>query len=79
MIYSNSTKKIAEHGGGAPGDTEVALLVAGPGLERRTVTSRVYTTQVAPTILKALGLDTDELDAVRKERTRLLPGLGDSF
>jgi len=32
---------------------------------------------VAPTIVRALGLDPDALDAVRKEETPSLPGLGD--
>jgi hypothetical protein len=31
---------------------------------------------VAPTILEALGLEAEALDAVRIEHTRLLPGLG---
>jgi len=75
VIYSGSSKKIAEHGGGAPGDTEVALLVAGGGVRPGVVKSRVLTTQVAPTILEALGLEPDALEAVRKEHTRALPGL----
>jgi hypothetical protein len=75
VIYSGSSKKIAEHGGGAPGDTEVALLVAGGGVRPGVVRWRVFTTQVAPTILEALGLDPDALEAVRKEHTRVLPGL----
>ena len=33
------------------------------------------TTQVAPTILKILGLDPNELDSVRKEGTPVLPEL----
>jgi hypothetical protein len=32
--------------------------------------------QVAPTILGALGLDPRSLEAVRKEHTDTLPGLG---
>lgn len=75
VIYSGSGKKIAEHGGGAPDDTNVALLVSNPGLRGRTVDRPVRTTQVAPTILRALGLDPDALDAVRREGTRPLPGL----
>jgi len=75
VIYSGSSKKIAEHGGGAPGDTEVALLVAGHGIDKATVHHHVSTTQVAPTILEALGLDPKKLDAVKKEGTRSLPGL----
>jgi hypothetical protein len=34
----------------------------------------VATTQIAPTILKVLGLDPSELDGVRLEGTRVLPG-----
>jgi hypothetical protein len=75
VIYSNSTKKIAEHGGGAPGDVDVALLVAAPGLKARAVSEPVTTMQVAPTILEALGLDGDELQAVRREHVTSLPHL----
>ena len=35
VIYSGSTKKISEHGGGTLDDTTVALLVSQPGLRRR--------------------------------------------
>jgi arylsulfatase A-like enzyme len=52
------------------------LLVSNPRIEHRTVHSFVETTQVAPTILKLLGLDPDDLDAVQKEGTPVLPGLG---
>jgi arylsulfatase A-like enzyme len=75
VIYSGSSKKIAEHGGGTSDDTNVALLVSNPGLRGRIVDRRVTTTQVAPTILRALDLDPDLLDAVRREGTRPLPGL----
>jgi len=75
VIYSGSSKKIAEHGGGSEDDTHVALLVSNPGLRARTVARHVTTTEVAPTILRALGLDPEALDAVRREHTRSLPGL----
>jgi predicted AlkP superfamily pyrophosphatase or phosphodiesterase len=75
VIYSGSSKKISEHGGGTLDDTHVALLVSNPGLEQRAVSRHVTTTQVAPTILRALDLDPDALDAVRKEGTKALPGL----
>ena len=75
-IYSNSSHKQAEHGGFAHDDTTVMMLVAGQGVRPRTVTSFVETTQVAPTILKVLGLNPSALDAVRKEGTPVLPGLG---
>jgi hypothetical protein len=74
-IYSGSNKKISEHGGGTTDDTGVALIVSNPNLRHRTVARHVSTTQVAPTILRALGLDPRELAAVRKEGTESLPGL----
>jgi hypothetical protein len=75
VIYTGSLKKQAEHGGFAQDDTNVILLVSNPSLKPRTVTSFVETAQVAPTILKVLGLDPNALDAVRKEGTQVLPGL----
>jgi arylsulfatase A-like enzyme len=74
-IYSGSSKKRAEHGGGTVDDTAVALLVSRPTLAKVTVTTPVTTTQVAPTILKQLGLDPAKLQAVVKESTAVLPGL----
>jgi hypothetical protein len=35
----------------------------------------VQTTQVAPTVLKLLGLNPSDLQAVRIEHTRVLPGV----
>jgi arylsulfatase A-like enzyme len=68
-------KKQYEHGGFAWDDTNVMLLVSNPRIDHRTVHSFVETTQVAPTILKVLGLDPNALDAVRSEGTPVLPGL----
>jgi arylsulfatase A-like enzyme len=51
------------------------LLVSNPDLKGRTIDSFVETSQVAPTILKILGLDPSALDAVRVEGTPVLPGL----
>jgi len=75
VIYTGSSKKQEEHGGFANDDTNVIMLLSNPDFEPSTVTSFVETTQVAPTILQALGLDPDKLDAVRKEGTPVLPGL----
>jgi len=75
VVYTGSLKKQSEHGGFAWDDTNVMILVSNPEFERRTIHSFVETTQVAPTILKLLGLDPDDLDAVRKEGTPVLPGL----
>jgi hypothetical protein len=73
VIYTGGSK-IAEHGGFNEDDVHVALLVANPRIEATTVNSAVATTQIAPTILKVLGLDPNELQAVRGEGTRVLPG-----
>ncbi|ABF41709.1 type I phosphodiesterase/nucleotide pyrophosphatase [Candidatus Koribacter versatilis Ellin345] len=75
VIYTGSSKKQEEHGGFAQDDTNVMLLVSNPSFRPVTLTTFVETMQVAPTILKALGLDPDRLDAVRKEGTAVLPGL----
>jgi hypothetical protein len=74
-IYSGSAKKISEHGGFAEDDTHVLLLVSNPKLEPAKVDRPVANQQVAPTILKSLGLNPQHLKAVRMEHTRVLPGL----
>jgi len=73
VTYSGSTAKQEEHGGFAHDDTNVVLLVSNPSLQPKTVRESVGTVQVAPTILKALGLDPSALEAVRKEGTQVLP------
>jgi hypothetical protein len=75
VVYTGSLKKQSEHGGFAHDDTNVMLLVSNPSIKARTDTSFVETDQVAPTILRLLGLDPDALDAVRIEGTPVLPGL----
>jgi hypothetical protein len=75
VVYTGGSK-IAEHGGDNPGDRDVPLLVYAPGTVRPFKNdSWVETTQVAPTILRLLGLDPRALDAVREEGTKVLPGL----
>jgi hypothetical protein len=75
VTYSNSKKKLAEHGGFSHDDTNVILLVSNPGLSSSTIFSSVTTAQVAPEILQALKLDPSSLQAVTQEGTPLLPGL----
>jgi hypothetical protein len=75
VVYTGSTKKQAEHGGFANDDTKVMLLVSNPSLKKSTSYQFVETKQVAPTILRILGLDPNKLDAVQKEGTAVLPGL----
>ena len=76
VVYTGGVKKIAEHGGDAPADLDVALVVSGAGVQHHaTSTARVQTTQIAPTILHLLGLNPRSLAAVRSEHTRVLPKL----
>jgi Type I phosphodiesterase / nucleotide pyrophosphatase len=76
-LYSLSSKKVAEHGGGSHDDRKVALLVINPKDQNggRSDDTRVTTTQVAPTILQYLGLKPWALDSVRIEGTQTLPAV----
>ena len=65
----------AQHGGFAHDDTNVMLLVSSLQLSPGSVTSPVETAQIAPTILKVLGVDPEELKAVQLEHTQVLPGV----
>lgn len=78
VIYTSSTAKDEEHGGNAPDDSHLGLVVSYPGLHHagRQVNEHVLTTQVAPTILEALDLDPNLLQSVAVEGTHTLPGLG---
>jgi hypothetical protein len=74
VIYTSGSK-LAEHGGFAHDDRNVALLVYNPGLSPNVVSDQVETRQVAPTILRALSINPIELDAVVQENTNTLPGI----
>ena len=73
VIYTGSSKKQEEHGGFSHDDTNVMLLVANPNLRRAKIDVEVQTSQIAPTILTALGLSPDKLQAVEIEGTPILP------
>ncbi len=73
VTYSGSGKKLAEHGGFSHDDTNVILLLSNPSLPPATVTTPVQTMEIAPTILKALGLNPNALDSVQIEGTAVLP------
>ena len=76
QIYVDSRSAfIAEHGGNANTDRNVPLLIYHPKFSRQEIKFPVQTSQIAPSILKALGLNPFSLDAVRIEKTPLLPGL----
>jgi Type I phosphodiesterase / nucleotide pyrophosphatase len=73
MTYSGSTSMIGDHGGFAHDDTNVIMLVSNPGFKPQTVSTVTTTTQVAPTMVQALGLNPNLLDAVNIEGTSVLP------
>jgi arylsulfatase A-like enzyme len=76
VIYTGGSKKV-EHGGFHEEDIHVPILISQPGLVSHTVSAPVETKQIAPTILKALGLHPRELQAVVLEKTKRLPDLDD--
>ncbi len=78
VIYAGPTSsKLAEHGGFNDDDHNVPILISAPRLGKEAVDAPVTTTQVAPTILQALGLDWHALQAVGIEGTAPLPGVQD--
>jgi predicted AlkP superfamily pyrophosphatase or phosphodiesterase len=73
-VYTASTAKNAEHGGFSYGDTNVGLIVSNPAFQATVLKTPVATSQVAPSILHALGLDPQSLHSVQVEKTQILPG-----
>jgi hypothetical protein len=73
VTYTGSNTKQEEHGGFAHDDVNVMLLLSNPDFHSNTVYTSVGTNQVAPTILRALGLNPSTLDGVRLEGTSVLP------
>ena len=77
VVYTGGKGKIAEHGGNDQQDRNVPILVVLPGQrDGHAVAAPVETTQIAPTILTLLGMSPGELQAVRIEHTKVLPGVG---
>ncbi len=74
-VYTGGMGKVSEHGGFANDDRNVILLVSNPALRGGTFLDQVETRQIAPTVVKALGLDPSQLQAVQYEHTQVLPGL----
>jgi arylsulfatase A-like enzyme len=71
VICTGGTK-LAEHGGFSNDDRNVALLLSAPGIKPEIVETLSTTTQIAPTILSALGLNVNKLKAVKAEGTQVL-------
>ena len=72
VIFTGGSK-IAEHCGFNEEDYHVGLLFSLPSLGESVVKTAVTNQQVAPSILKALGLDPNALKAVQAEGTSVLP------
>ena len=72
VIFTGGSK-IAEHGGINEDDEHTALLLSFPSFDPQTVRIAVSNQQVAPTILKALGMDPTQLQAVQQEKINVLP------
>lgn len=74
VVYTGGKGKIAEHGGADPQDRNVPIVLAGAGVDddAHTLGKPVETTQIAPTILRLLGLNPGELKAVQAEHTKAL-------
>jgi len=75
VVYTGGKAKVSEHGGFANDDRNVLLIVSNPHYKHAVFNDQVETRQIAPTIVKALGLNPDSLSAVRAEHTETLPGL----
>ena len=74
VVYTGNVKKISEHGGAAADDRDVPLVVSGAAVDHGQVNvSQVLTTRIAPTILRLLGLNPEELQAIHTEHTQALP------
>jgi hypothetical protein len=73
VVYTSHQTKIAEHGGGHLEDRNVPILLSFPGAPGGSGNpDPVETTQIAPTILSLLGLNPNELQAVKIEGTNSL-------
>jgi hypothetical protein len=73
VVYTGSSAKLAEHGGFSHDDTNVLMVLSNPSFTPSTVNTPVETMQVAPTVLRALGLDPSQLQSVQIEGTAVLP------
>ena len=71
-VICTGGSKLAEHGGFSDDDRNVALMLSAPQLHPEYVEALTYTTQIAPTILHALGLNPNKLEGVQKEGTPIL-------
>jgi hypothetical protein len=80
MFLLDLLSKRAEHGALNEDDTHVPLILCGgavdPGHRGGVVAAQVKSTQIAVTVLQALGLDPAALQGARIENTQQLPQTG---
>ncbi|KAK9384480.1 alkaline-phosphatase-like protein [Lipomyces mesembrius] len=74
-LFSTNTQT-ENHGAWVPDDLEVPLVLYNPTFTHTNISLEVKTTQIATTILSALGLPLAQLDGWRSEGTPVLPYLG---
>jgi hypothetical protein len=72
---SSGDNTLAAHGGFLDEDTHVALLVSGAQFTGRSDPTYVPTTQLGPLLLRALGMEKFDLDALHREHSPALPGV----
>ena len=72
---SSDNTALASHGGMQDEDTHIALLISGAQLTGRIDKTWVPTSQVAPLLLRALGIEKFDLQALHREHTPALPGI----
>lgn len=68
-------RTIMSYGGMLDQDTHVALMVSGAQLTGRTDPTYVPSTQLAPLLLRALGMEKFDLRALHLEHSPALPGI----
>ncbi|RDW68157.1 hypothetical protein BP6252_09553 [Coleophoma cylindrospora] len=73
-LYSTNTQT-ANHGAWLPDDLDVPMVFYNPTFTGKNMTLPVKTTQLASTMLSALGLPLAQLDGWRKEGAPVLPYL----
>jgi len=73
VLWANDT--LAAFGGTRDEDTHVALLISGAQLPGRFDPTLVPTTQLAPLLLRALGMEKFDLQALHLEHSPALPGV----
>ena len=75
VLWTSQDTAPAAHGGMLDEETHVALLVSGSQLTGRYDPTYVPTTQLGPLLLRALGMEKFDLQALHLEHSPALPGI----